>query len=436
MSTLLNTQSSESKTLFERARKVSPGGVHSPVRAFRGVGGTPRFIRYAQGAELVDVDGNHYIDFCNSWGPLIFGHQDPEIKEAVRSALDRGWSYGATEPYSLELAELITSSLPWVQKIRFVSSGTEAVMSALRVARAATGRNKILKFDGCFHGHVDSMLVKAGSGLAEMASPDSAGVSPQVAAETCVAPLNDLEATRRIMEAQGHEIAAIIVEPIPANNGLLLQKDGFLETLRKLCDQSGTLLIFDEVITGFRVAFGGMAEKSGVRPDLVTYGKVIGGGLPVGAYGGRADLMDLVAPAGPVYQAGTLSANPVAMSAGLAMLKKLKRDNPYEKLSRRTEDLAFALETVGSRKSVPIRVQRFASLFWMVLGEIRTEDGVARAQPEIPLEQKELFARGFHAMLERGVYLAPSGFEVGFLSTAHTDDHLNHVIESFDSVEL
>jgi glutamate-1-semialdehyde 2,1-aminomutase len=418
----ISLKTRKSEELFERSRKVVPGGVHSPVRAFRGVGGTPRFMESARGAELVDVDGNRYVDFCMSWGPLIFGHQDPEVAEAVHGALSRGWSYGTTEPYSLELAEFITGNVPWVQKVRFVNSGTEAVMAALRLARAATGRDKILKFDGCYHGHVDSMLVRAGSGLAEMASPDSAGVSRRVASETLVVPLNDLVALREAFARHGQELAGVILEPVPANNGLLPQTDAWLRELEQLARKHGVLLIFDEVITGFRVAFGGMAERTGIRPDLVTYGKVIGGGFPVGAYGGRAELMDLIAPAGPVYQAGTLSANPVAMTAGLVSLRKLKRENPYPLLEARVEKLASRLE-----KSCPIRVQRFASLFWTVFGKVGTADGTVRAITEIPAEQKEAYARAFHAQLARGVYLAPSGFEVSFLSTAHTDEHLERL---------
>lgn len=421
----------QSEQLFERAKRVAPGGVHSPVRGFRGVGGIPRFIQSARGAELTDVDGNRYTDYCMSWGPLLFGHQDPEISEAVHAALDRGWSYGTAEPYSLELAELITGSLPWVEKIRFVNSGTEAVMAALRVARAATGRDKILKFDGCYHGHVDSMLVRAGSGLAEMASPDSAGVTQTVASDTMVVPLNDLDALSKAFELHGKEIAAVIVEPVPANNGLLTQTENFLQEMTRLARAQGSLVIFDEVITGFRVAFGGMAERTGIRPDLVTYGKVIGGGFPVGAYGGRKDLMDLVAPAGPVYQAGTLSANPVAMTAGLAMLKKLKRENPYKDLERRTENLAQALEKAALASApFPVKVQRYASLFWMVLGEVKSRDGFVRSITEIPSVQKELYAKSFHSLLSQGVYLAPSGFEVSFLSTAHKAQHLEALVQA------
>lgn len=408
-----------SENFFERAKRVSPGGVHSPVRGFRGVGGTPRFIERARGACLYDVDGNQYVDFCMSWGPLLFGHHDEEVAASVREALERGWSYGAAEPYSLELAELITTQLPWVEKIRFVNSGTEAVMSALRVARAATGRSKIVKFDGCYHGHVDSMLVRAGSGLAEMASPDSAGVSEQVAGETIVAPLDDLSALEQIFAAHGTEIAAVIIEPLPANNGLLIQKGSFLPRLCEMARKAGALVVFDEVISGFRVGFGGMAGETGLKPDLVTYGKVIGGGFPVGAYGGRKDLMDLVAPAGPVYQAGTLSANPVAMAAGLAMLKKLLRENPYASLAERTQKLARDLEA-----AVPMKVQTHGSIFWGVFGEVKTEDGVVRSIGQIPCSQKSAYAETFHGLLGQGYYLAPSGFEVGFLSTAHTDEHL------------
>ncbi|MBI2712267.1 MAG: glutamate-1-semialdehyde 2,1-aminomutase [Bdellovibrio sp.] len=413
---------SKSTVLFEKAKQVSPGGVHSPVRAFRGVGGTPRFIASAKGAELLDVDGNSYVDFCMSWGPLIFGHQDQDILEAVQAALFRGWSYGAAEPYSLELAELITSSIPWVEKVRFVNSGTEAVMSALRLARGATRRNKILKFDGCYHGHADSMLVRAGSGLAEMAAPDSAGISDAVAADTLVAPLDDLPALELIFEKYGSEIAAAIVEPIPANNGLLLQRDEFLHRLAALTKKHGSLLIFDEVITGFRVAFGGMAERTGIRPDLVTYGKIIGGGFPVGAFGGRADLMDQMAPLGPVYQAGTLSGNPVAMSAGIAMLKKLKRDCPYAALEAKTEKLAQDLQKTGAQVGVPVTVQRYGSIFWMLCAELKEP---VRRHDVVPAIHRETYARVFHKLLEKGIYMAPSAFEVSFLSTAHHDTHLS-----------
>ncbi len=424
----MNTKQSEN--LFERSKQWVPGGVHSPIRAFRGVGGIPRFIRSASGAEIEDVDGNRYIDYCMSWGPLIFGHQDPEVKASVLSALGRGWSYGATEPYSLELAELITENLPWVQKIRFVNSGTEAVISALRVARAATGRNKILKFDGCYHGHGDSMLVRAGSGLAEMASPDSAGVPQAVAADTIVIGLNDLNQLEQAFQIHGKEIAAVIVEPVPANNGLLLQTEEFLQKVSKLAKESGSLVIFDEVITGFRLAFGGMAERTGIRPDLVTFGKIIGGGFPVGAYGGRSDLMDWVAPLGPVYQAGTLSANPVAMAAGITTIKKLKRENPYPILEKKTQELARALINCAKDSSIPIHVQNISSLFWIAFGKVNTKDGYIRTPSQAPENSKKIYSSIFHSLLNQGIYLAPSAFEVSFLSTAHQDSHQERFIQA------
>lgn len=423
----------KSEALFARAKKVAPGGVHSPVRGFRGVGGTPRFIESAQGSELLDVDGNRYIDFCMSWGPLIFGHQDGDVAEAVKSAMTRGWTYGAAEPYSLELAELMTSNIPWVEKVRFVNSGTEAVMSALRVARAATGRHKVVKFDGCYHGHLDSLLVRAGSGLAEMASPDSAGVPPHVAADTLVVPLNDLDAFRKVMDEHGHEVCVVAIEPLPANNGLLMQTGEFLCEMASITRKHGALLLFDEVISGFRVAFGGMAELTQIKPDLVCYGKIIGGGFPVGAYGGRADLMDLVAPAGPVYQAGTLSGNPVAMSAGIATLKKLLRENPYARLEEKTRVFAERVQKAAQKSApFPVQVQRFSSLMWTVMGAPKSRDGLARSLPEIPEEQKARFAKLFHALLAQGVYLAPSGFEVSFLSTVHTDEQLDRVIAAIE----
>ena len=424
----------QSSMLFEKSKKIVPGGVHSPVRAFRGVGGVPRFIESAQGAYLQDVDGNRYLDYCMSWGPMLLGHQDPEVMEAVQSALHRGWSFGTAEPYSLELAELMTQTIPWVQKVRFVNSGTEAVMAALRVARAATGRNKILKFDGCYHGHADSLLVRAGSGLADMASPDSAGVSQNVASETLVVPLDDWQAVERVFSEVGHEIAAVIFEGVPANNGLLLQREDFLRRLAQRAKASGALLILDEVITGFRVAWGGMAERAGIEPDLVTYGKVIGGGFPVGAYGGKAELMDLVAPAGPVYQAGTLSANPVAMVAGLTTLKKIKKHNPYDELETEVERSSRALEGMAKELGIPLSVQRFASLFWCIFGEIETQDGMVRSPSTIPAIHKELYSQVFHGLLEKGIYMAPSAFEVSFLSLAHRREHQDQVLESMREV--
>jgi glutamate-1-semialdehyde 2,1-aminomutase len=423
----------KSEQYFERSKKVSPGGVHSPVRGFRGVGGVPRFIESAQGVRLTDADGNQYVDFCLSWGPLLFGHQDPEVAEAVKTALSKGWSFGAAERYSLEFAETLTGTLPFLKQVRFVSSGTEAVMSALRVARGFTKRDKILKFDGCYHGHVDSLLVRAGSGLAEMASPDSAGVSSQTAAETIVVPLDDDAALELAFQKHGHELAAAIIEPLPANNGLLIQRQAFLEKLASLCKKHQAILIFDEVISGFRTAVGGMAEITGITPDLVTYGKIIGGGFPVGAYGGRNDLMNCVAPAGPVYQAGTLSANPVAMAAGHAMVKRILREKPHAKLQETGAWFSTEMQKLANAH-LPFtsHIQSFGSIFWMVCNPA-TVGEVVRSQDKIPAEQKAHFARVFHALLNRGVYLAPSGYEVGFLSTAHTRADLEWVLETAKS---
>lgn len=325
---------SSSERLFERANIVSPGGVHSPVRSFRSVGGTPVFFVSANGATLTDVSGKEYVDFCLSFGPLILGHRDPEVEEVVRETAGLAWSFGAAEPYSLELAEFITNRIPWAEKVRFVNSGTEAVMSALRVARAATGREKIFKFDGCYHGHLDALLVKAGSGLAGESS--SAGISSTAIANTLVLPLDDETAVQKLFEAEGKNIAALIIEPLPANYGLLVQRKEFLLKIVEIAKQYGTLVVFDEVISGFRTGFQGMSGLLGIRPDLVTYGKIIGGGFPVGCYAGRKDLLDLVAPSGPVYQAGTLSANPFGMRAGLATLKKAERDSIYSVLETRS----------------------------------------------------------------------------------------------------
>ena len=409
-----------SREYFERALLVSPGGVHSPVRAFKGVGGTPIFFRSAQGATMTSVDGREYIDFCQSFGPLMLGHRDPDVAEAVQDAIETAWSFGACEPYSLELAEWITSRLPWVEMLRFVSSGTEAVMSALRVARAATERNLILKFEGCYHGHSDSLLVKAGSGLAGASASSSAGVSANVAGETLVAPLDDEEAVRKIFAEQGKDIAAVILEPLPANYGLLIQRREFIEETIRVARAHGALVIFDEVISGFRVALGGMAEVLGMRPDLVTYGKVIGGGFPVACYGGRKDLMELVAPSGPVYQAGTLSANPVGMRAGLATLQKIERVNAYAVLDERTGSFCDQLNGEMQKSGLPFQLTRTASIFWL---HARTNDPIRRID-QIPPEHSSAFAKVFHRALSQGVYLAPSGFEVSFMSLAHDEQLL------------
>ena len=413
-----------SEALFERALRVAPGGVHSPVRAFRSVGGTPVFFESAQGATLRSVEGREYLDFCQSFGPLILGHRDPEVTREVQEAIETAWSFGACEPYSLALAEWITARIPWVEKLRFVSSGTEAVMSALRVARAATGRRRILKFEGCYHGHVDGLLVKAGSGLAGIAAASSAGVSEEVAAETIVAPLDDEAQVERIFALYGaagdQGIAAVILEPLPANYGLLIQRREFLETVIRLARQHGSLVIFDEVISGFRVAMGGMAEVLGLVPDLVTYGKVVGGGFPVGCYGGRRELLDLVAPVGPVYQAGTLSANPVGMRAGLATLRKMEAVGAHAQLEAKSAQLADQVNEGLRQAGLPFEMTRFGSLFWL---RGATPDPI-RTVPAIPEGHGAAFAKIFHRLLDRGIYLAPSGYEVGFVSLAHTEEQL------------
>ncbi len=411
--------------LYERARRVTPGGVHSPVRAFRSVGGTPVFFAKGAGARLIDVDGREYIDFCGSFGPLILGHADPDVARVAHQAINDGWSFGACEPYSLHLAEWITSRLPWVEAVRFVSSGTEAVMSSLRIARAATGRSHILKFDGCYHGHTDAMLVRAGSGLAGDVAASSDGVPAGILGDTLVAPLDDEAALGRLFEQNGRAIAAAIVEPLPANFGLLPQREEWLRTLAALSRQNGALVIFDEVISGFRVGRGGMAERLEIVPDLVCYGKVMGGGFPVAAYAGRADLMSLVAPDGPVYQAGTLSANPVGMRAGLATLAKMEAADGWRALAESTASFARQLADDLAGDAVDVDVVQAASIFWLHRrgaggpADLRAAPGAVRSVAAIPQGQTEWYRRFFHAALGRGVYLPPSGFEVCFVSLAH-----------------
>ncbi len=407
-----------SKDLFERSKKVAPGGVHSPVRSFAGMGREPVFFAKAQGAHMWSVEGQQYIDFCQSFGPLVLGHRDAEIEADVHEMISTAWSFGACEPYSLELAEWITSHIPWAQKVRFVSSGTEAVMSALRVARAATGKEKILKFEGCYHGHVDSLLVKAGSGLAGVAASTSAGISKPVAETTIVSPLDDDALLEEVFQKYSHEMAAVIIEPLPANYGLLIQRKEFLNKVAVLAKKNNVLLIFDEVISGFRMALGGMAEILGITPDLVTYGKVIGGGFPVGCYGGRQDLMDMVAPNGPVYQAGTLSANPVGMRAGLRTLQKMKRVEGWQQLEKKAAFFEGELKSAFAEKD--INYIRSGSLFWF---HKNTPHAIRRVD-QIPATQKETFNKIFLSALKQGLYLAPNAYEVGFLSLAHTDEVL------------
>ncbi len=419
-----------SEELFQRSLKVAPGGVHSPVRAFKSVGGTPVFFEKSEGAYLTSVEGRRYIDYCQSFGPMLLGHRDTDVRDAVHKMIDTAWCLGTCEPYSLELAEWVTSRIPWVEKLRFVNSGTEAVMSALRVARAATKRSKILKFDGCYHGHVDSMLVKAGSGLAGEASSDSLGVGPQTAMETLVVGLDDEDALENVFKVHGSEIAAIIVEPLPANYGLLIQRTEFFQAIFSLAKKHGSLVIFDEVISGFRVALGGMAERLDVKPDLVCYGKVMGGGFNVAAYGGRKDLMDLVAPSGGVYQAGTLSANPIGMVAGLATLQKIEKEGIYQKLEKSTLKLATVLNEVLQKYNLPMQVDHYQSIFW-VRGK---SEGVIRSLKNIPPDHALNFKKLFHGCLSRGLYLAPSGYEVGFMSAAHSDNVIQRTVDVFNKV--
>jgi len=400
--------------LFRRALSVTPGGVHSPVRAFRAVGGTPFFTRRAAGAYLEDCAGRQLLDFCMGFGPLPLGHAHPMVKQAAVDALGDGWSYGTAEPYSLALAERITQRLPWAESIRFVNSGTEAVMTAVRLARGATGRARILKFAGCYHGHLDALLVRAGSGLATAGLADSAGVPPGVTGDTLVARLDDTAGLNGLFERHGAELAAAIIEPLPANHGLLPQREAFVRGLRERCTRHGALLIFDEVISGFRLAFGGYAEVSGVVPDLVTYGKVIGGGFPVGALAGPRDLMGQLAPCGPVYQAGTLSANPLAMRAGLATLDVLASGSVYAELEQRGALLESLLTAAG------IHIQRVGSIFW--IPGARGPRPTLRTPAAIDRGITADYPRLFHALLDRGIYLPPSPIEVGFLSTAH-DEH-------------
>lgn len=406
-----------SEALYEKAKNYFPGGVNSPVRAFKSVEGAPLFIKKGDGASVWDEDGNHFIDFCGSWGPLILGHNHPKVYEGIVAALQNGASFGAPTRLENELAELILSRNPFIDKIRFTSSGTEAVMSAIRLARGYTNRTKIVKFEGCYHGHSDSLLVKAGSGLVTFGNTSSAGVPEAFANETLVLPLNDLEALNACFAEFGSDIACVIIEPIPANNGLLLQELDFLKALRETCTKHGSLLFFDEVISGFRVAFSGAAEYYGITPDLVTYGKIIGGGLPVGAYGAKKEIMACVAPDGPVYQAGTLSGNPVAMAAGLAQLTELSKPGFYEDQERRTKLFTDAINAHAKSKNYAFELVTIGSIFWISFDNSKH----IRAAEEINADMTG-FKKLHKVLLEEGLYMGPSGYEVGFISQAHTDE--------------
>jgi glutamate-1-semialdehyde 2,1-aminomutase len=415
--------SERSSALFRRACGITPGGVSSPVRAFRSVGGEPFFVESAAGARLRDVDGNEYIDYVLSWGPLILGHAHPAVVRAVTEAAARGTSYGAPTPAEVELAEAVRGFFPSMERLRFVSSGTEATMSALRLARGFTGRDLLLKFEGCYHGHADSFLVKAGSGVATLGLPDSPGVPAELSKLTLTVPFNDLEAVEAAFRAHPGRIACAFVEPVVGNAGFIPPVDGFLQGLRRATEEDGALLVFDEVMTGFRVAPGGAQECFGVQPDLTTLGKVIGGGLPVGAYGGRAEVMERIAPSGPVYQAGTLSGNPLAMAAGLAQLRVLREEDPYPELERKTRRLVDGLLANAAELGVPASGGSFGSMWGVFLAQ-----GPVRSFEDAKRSDVELFRRFFHAALRRGVFFAPSPYEAGFLSTAHGDDDVDETL--------
>jgi glutamate-1-semialdehyde 2,1-aminomutase len=405
-----------SLSAFTRAKSVMPGGVNSPVRAFKAVGGSPLFVKSAQGCTLTDLDDNVYIDYVMSWGPLILGHAHPAVVKAVQAAAARGTSYGAPTEAESELAELVCAMVPSVERVRFCSSGTEATMSALRLARAFTGRDKVVKFAGCYHGHADAFLISAGSGALTLGTPDSPGITAGTARDTISLPYNDLDALRAAFAAEPQAIACVIVEPYVGNMGLVLPKPGYLAGLRELTEEFGALLIFDEVMTGFRVAPGGVQEREGVLPDLTTLGKIIGGGLPVGAFGGRADIMNLLSPLGPVYQAGTLSGNPLAMAAGIATLRALREPHVYERLEALGARFCEGLAALFERHRIPHYSVHRGSMVGCYFTERPVLD-LAGAKTS----DTAFYARFFHAMLERGVYLAPSQFEAGFLSLAHTD---------------
>ena len=413
-----------SEALFEKSKKLFPGGVHSPVRAFKSVNGNPVFIDRGEGCKIYDVDGNCYIDFCNSWGPLILGHKHPEVIKKVRETIDKGLTFGTPHELSYELGKTIIDHHRYIEMIRFVSSGTEAVMSAIRLARGVTGKNKIIKFEGCYHGHADSLLVKAGSGLATLGTSTSAGIPESFIAETIVLPLADPEILLEAVKKYQNELAAIIIEPIPANNGLLLQDDDYLQLMRDLCSQYGILLIWDEVISGFRVGYEGAAGHYQIQPDILTYGKIVGGGMPVGAYAASREIMSHIAPEGGVYQAGTLSANPVSMAAGLATLQACLRDGFYDDMKEKTQYFTRKLQSVLDQKNLTARVQSIGSIFWIAFNT----DRVQKAS-DIDPASMDYYKKLHHHLLENGVYFGPSGYEVGFISAAHAKEDLDKVVK-------
>ena len=419
---------SKSEQLFEKAQKVIPGGVNSPVRAFKGVGGTPVFIEKAEGAYITDSDGKRYIDYVGSWGPMVLGHNHPAIIDAVLKAVPNGLSFGAPTESEITLAELVCKLVPSIELVRMVSSGTEATMSAIRLARGYTGRDKIIKFEGCYHGHSDSLLVKAGSGALTLGQPSGPGVPADFAKHTLTCTYNDLDSVREAFEQYPNEIACLIVEPVAGNMNCIPPKADFLQGLRELCTQYGTVFIIDEVMTGFRVALGGAQAYYGVTPDLTTLGKIIGGGMPVGAFGGKKEIMEFIAPTGPVYQAGTLSGNPIAMAAGLACLTELSKAGNEEKLAAQTKTLAEGFKALADKHGVPLTVQYVGGMFGLFFTE-QTE--INNFQDVMKCDAAK-FNRFFHLMLEEGVYLAPSAFEAGFMSLAHSEADIQATLEAAD----
>ncbi|NRP46881.1 MULTISPECIES: glutamate-1-semialdehyde 2,1-aminomutase [unclassified Marinobacterium] len=419
---------SKSEQLFEAAQKHIPGGVNSPVRAFKGVGGTPVFVKRAEGAYIFDEDDKQYIDYIGSWGPMLFGHNYPPVIDAVRDALNHGISFGAPTAIETEMADKICELVPSMEMVRMTSSGTEATMSAIRLARGYTGRDKIVKFEGCYHGHSDSLLVKAGSGALTLGEPNSPGVPAALAEHTITLQFNDLESVKQAFAEVGKEIACIIVEPVAGNMNCIPPVEGFLEGLRAICDEYETVLIFDEVMSGFRVARGGAQELYGVTPDLTTLGKIIGGGMPVGAFGGKLEIMHQIAPLGPVYQAGTLSGNPLAMRAGLAMLTAMEREGLYEELSAKTEYLTEGLKAVAAKNGISVTTTAVGGMFGLFFTDRENITGFSDATAC----DVEAFGKFFHHMLDEGVYLAPSAYEAGFLSAAHTEADLDATIAAAD----
>lgn len=417
----------KSEILFERAQKTIPGGVNSPVRAFKAVGGTPRFIARADGPYMFDVDGNQYIDYVNSWGPMVLGHNNPQIREAVIKASEFGLSYGAPTEAEVEMAELVSAIVPSMEMVRMVNSGTEATMSAIRLARGYTSKNKLLKFEGCYHGHADSLLVKAGSGALTLGVPSSPGVPDDVAKHTLTMEYNNIESVKQAFVEHGDDIACIIVEPVAGNMNCIPPSPGFLEGLRAICDEYGAVLIFDEVMTGFRVALGGAQARYGIVPDITCLGKVIGGGMPVGAFGGKREIITHIAPTGPVYQAGTLSGNPIAMAAGLCALKQLQADGFYDSIFENTQKLVDGFQKMADKNGIPLTTNIAGSMF----GIFFTSEKVVNYKQAISVNQAQ-FNQFYHNMLSEGVYLAPASFEAGFVSKMHTPDVIEATLQAAD----